>query len=132
MENQKSSFNKKYHQIIFGIKTKIIKILKKKQNHHCGIVTQKCPSILLLLINHVCFSICLQLEHNKTYENEIEERFRMKIFHENRGKIAQHNQLYAQKKVSFKLGLNKYADLLHTEFKDTMNGFNHSMHKLLR
>lgn len=65
-----------------------------------------------------------QLEHSKTYDDPMEERFRQKIFLENKRKIAQHNQLYEQGKVSYKLGLNKYADLLHQEFVATMNGFN--------
>lgn len=56
----------------------------------------------------------------------MEERFRQKIFFENKRKIAQHNQLYELGKVSFKLGLNKYADLLPQEFVATMNGFNSS------
>lgn len=73
-----------------------------------------------------------KLEHRKNYGNEVEERFRMKIFNENRHKIAKHNQLFAQGKVSYKLGLNKYADMLHHEFKETMNGYNYTMHKLMR
>lgn len=56
----------------------------------------------------------------------MEERFRQKIFLENKRKIAQHNQQYEMGKVSFKLGLNKYADLLHQEFIATMNGYNRS------
>lgn len=63
-------------------------------------------------------------QHSKTYENEVEERFRMKIFLENRHKIAIHNQKYAKNEVTYKLGLNKYADLLHHEFINTLNGFN--------
>ena len=56
----------------------------------------------------------------------------MKIFNENRHKIAKHNQLYAQGKVTYKLGLNKYADMLHHEFKETMNGYNHTLRQLMR
>lgn len=56
----------------------------------------------------------------------------MKIFHDNRLKIAKHNQLYASGKVSFKMGLNKYADLLHHEFRQTLNGFNNSINNMIR
>lgn len=56
----------------------------------------------------------------------MEERFRQKIFLENKRKIAEHNQQYELGKVTYKLGLNKYADLLHQEFVATMNGFNRS------
>lgn len=66
----------------------------------------------------------MQLEHKKVYENEVEERFRMKIFAENKHKVAKHNQRYERGEVSFKLSTNKYADMLHHEFVQTMNGFN--------
>jgi len=49
----------------------------------------------------------------------------MKIFMDNKNKIAKHNQNYANGKVTFKLGINKYADLLHHEFLN-LNGFNKS------
>jgi cathepsin L len=70
-----------------------------------------------------------KLQHNKTYSNDIEEKFRMKIFMENRHKIAQHNQLYSKKQVSYKLGVNKYSDLLPHEFVATLNGFNYKQYK---
>lgn len=73
-----------------------------------------------------------KLEHKKTYDDELTERFRFKIYMENRHKIAKHNQLHAAGKVSYKLGLNKYGDMLHTEFVQTMNGFNNTLRKLLR
>lgn len=65
-----------------------------------------------------------KLEHKKVYDNEIEEKFRMKIFAENKHKVAKHNQRYQRGEVSFKLSTNKYADMLHHEFVHTMNGFN--------
>jgi len=74
----------------------------------------------------------MQLEHRKNYLDETEERFRLKIFNENKHKIAKHNQRYAEGKVSFKLAVNKYADMLHHEFRALMNGFNYTLHKELR
>ncbi|XP_018577098.1 cathepsin L [Anoplophora glabripennis] len=65
-----------------------------------------------------------KITHKKQYESEIEERFRMKIFMENAHKVAKHNKLYALGHVSYKLGINKYADMLHHEFIHTLNGFN--------
>lgn len=65
-----------------------------------------------------------KLTHRKQYESETEERFRMKIFMENRHKIAKHNQRYEMGLVSYKLSENKYADMLHHEFTRTLNGFN--------
>lgn len=65
--------------------------------------------------------------HRKQYESETEEKFRMKIFMENAHKVAKHNKLYAQGLVPFKLGINKYSDMLHHEFVHTLNGFNKSV-----
>ncbi|XP_037031997.1 procathepsin L-like isoform X1 [Bradysia coprophila] len=73
-----------------------------------------------------------KLEHSKKYDDPMEERFRQKIFLESKRKIAQHNQLYEMGKVTYKLGLNKYADLLHQEFVSTMNGFNRSTSNLYK
>jgi len=70
--------------------------------------------------------------HNKQYHSETEERFRMKIFMDNSHKIAKHNKLYEQGLVSFKLGLNKYADLLHHEFVNTLNGFNRTKNGIFK
>jgi len=58
--------------------------------------------------------------HSKAYENEIEERFRMKIYLENRQRIAKHNK---DPEHGFKLKMNKYGDLLPHEFKSIMNGY---------
>lgn len=69
------------------------------------------------------------MEHNKTYESELEDKFRMKIYAENKHKIAKHNQRYKQGQASFRLKQNKYGDLLHHEFVHIMNGFNRTSHK---
>lgn len=53
------------------------------------------------------------MEHNKVYKNDIEERFRMKIFMDNKHKIAKHNGNYEMKKVSYKLKMNKYGDMVN-------------------
>lgn len=66
-------------------------------------------------------------EHKKTYESETEENFRLKIFMDNKHKIAKHNQEFEAGSVSYKLKLNKYADLLHHEFVRTLNGFNRTV-----
>ncbi|XP_068987422.1 cathepsin L [Bombus flavifrons] len=73
-----------------------------------------------------------KMEHNKIYKNDIEERFRMKIFMDNKHKIAKHNGNYEMKKVSYKLKMNKYGDMLHHEFVNTLNGFNKSINTQLR
>jgi len=62
--------------------------------------------------------------HNKKYSDAGEEKMRYKIYLENRHKIAKHNTRYHMKDVTYRLDLNKYADMLHTEFVRTLNGYN--------
>ncbi|NP_001037464.2 cathepsin L [Bombyx mandarina] len=65
-----------------------------------------------------------KLQHRLNYESEVEDNFRMKIYAEHKHIIAKHNQKYEMGLVSYKLGMNKYGDMLHHEFVKTMNGFN--------
>ncbi|XP_046398584.1 procathepsin L [Ischnura elegans] len=65
-----------------------------------------------------------KLEHKKAYPNDIEEKFRMKIFMENKRKIAKHNSNYEKGLVNYKLALNQFGDLLSHEFRGLVNGFN--------
>ncbi|XP_042876581.1 procathepsin L-like [Penaeus japonicus] len=75
------------------------------------------------------FSVVLEeweafkLEHGKKYETDVEESFRMKIFTENKHKIANHNKGFSLGHHTYKLKMNKYGDMLHHEFVSTMNGF---------
>lgn len=71
----------------------------------------------------------LQAEHSKNYRDVHEDKMRFEIFKDNKHKIARHNQRYEEGKVTYKLGLNKYADLLHHEFVGKMNGFNKTAFK---
>lgn len=57
-----------------------------------------------------------QLEHGKKYTNKVEDAFRMKIFTENKHKIASHNKLYATGQKGYKLKMNKYGDMVSTCF----------------
>merc|ERR1719167_1299854 len=47
----------------------------------------------------------------------------MKIFTENKHKIASHNKGFSSGHHTYKLRMNKYGDMLHHEFVATMNGF---------
>ncbi|PNF20196.1 Cathepsin L [Cryptotermes secundus] len=69
-----------------------------------------------------------KLEHGKKYKSETEDKFRMKIYMENKHKIAKHNAAFELGHKKFKLAMNKYGDMLLHEFTQTMNGFNR-MHK---
>lgn len=73
-----------------------------------------------------------KMEHGKSYKSDVEERFRMKIYMDNKHKIAEHNANYEMNKVSYKLKMNKYGDMLHHEFINTLNGFNKSVNTMLR
>ena len=64
-----------------------------------------------------------KLEYGKTYSSEEEEIKRMDAFMENSFKIAKHNQLFHQGKVSFTLALNKFADMSLKEFSSVMKGY---------
>uniref|UniRef100_A0A023GMW4 Putative cysteine protease n=1 Tax=Amblyomma triste TaxID=251400 RepID=A0A023GMW4_AMBTT len=61
--------------------------------------------------------------HKKTYKSNVEELLRFKIFTENSLFIAKHNVKYAKGLVSYKLGINQFADLLPHEFVKMMNGY---------
>ena len=65
-------------------------------------------------------------QHNKVYPSEAEEKFRMKIYLENRHKISKHNLRAANGVKSYTLGMNEYGDLLHHEFVRIMNGWKNS------
>ncbi|BES99537.1 cathepsin [Nesidiocoris tenuis] len=63
-----------------------------------------------------------KIDHNKNYSSEIEERFRMKIFMENKRKIARHNVQYEKGLTKFKMAVNHLTDMLPHEFAK-YNGF---------
>jgi len=65
--------------------------------------------------------------HQKDYRSEEENRFRMKIFMENKQRIAKHNTRYLQGHHSYKLEMNHYGDLLPSEFGKIMNGYRHDL-----
>ncbi|XP_046977842.1 cathepsin L-like [Vanessa cardui] len=66
-----------------------------------------------------------KLRHKKSYEDQTEDKFRMKIFAENKLYIEKHNRRFESGQETYRLGVNKYADMLHHEFV-TMNEFNSS------
>ncbi|XP_011869904.1 PREDICTED: cathepsin L [Vollenhovia emeryi] len=68
-----------------------------------------------------------KMHHKKAYKSPLEEGYRMKIFLDNKRKVAEHNRKYEMNQVTYKLGINKYGDMLHHEFVSTMNGFNKSL-----
>jgi len=69
--------------------------------------------------------------HRKSYNSTEEEKFRMKIYMENKQRIAKHNTRYYQGHHNYKLEMNHYGDLLPHEFSGIMNGYRHDL-KLLQ
>lgn len=53
----------------------------------------------------------LKSAHNKAY-NEFEDKFRMKVYLENRHKIAKHNARFEKGEASFKMEMNHFGDLV--------------------
>jgi len=70
--------------------------------------------------------------HGKNYSGVTEEKFRFKIFMENKARIARHNQRAHSGEKSYFLKMNHYGDLLHHEFTGAMNGYDFAAKKLLR
>jgi cathepsin L len=62
--------------------------------------------------------------HDKVYETFEEEQRRFTYFMDNHEKVTQHN---ADGTKSYSLKLNKYADMEHKEFVQTMNGFKRNL-----
>jgi len=71
-----------------------------------------------------------KLKFNKLYE-EVEDKFRMKVFMENKQKIARHNQLFERKQKTYSLDINQYGDMLHHEFVSHVNGFKRNYNESL-
>ncbi|XP_065576417.1 procathepsin L-like [Artemia franciscana] len=61
--------------------------------------------------------------YKKEYPSQLEEEYRMKIFFENKHKIAKHNILYDKGEKSYQVAMNQFGDLHHCEFKCIMMGY---------
>jgi len=70
-------------------------------------------------------------EHGRRYVvGSQEEMFRMKIWMDNKIKIEKHNKLFHEGKSTFTMAVNKFSDLLNTEFVAQMNGLRVDMDKV--
>ncbi|QQP56537.1 Cathepsin L1, partial [Caligus rogercresseyi] len=61
--------------------------------------------------------------HGKKYDSIDLESLRFKIFEENRLKVNEHNEEADKGIHSFRMGMNQFGDLLHSEFLDMYNGY---------
>merc|ERR1712096_259335 len=62
-------------------------------------------------------------ETDEEYVWCIEQKFRMKIWMENKAKIEKHNRHAFKGAHSYHLAMNEWGDLLHHEFVATVNGY---------
>ena len=53
-----------------------------------------------------------KLFHAKNYSSPVEDKFRLKIFMENKAKVAKHNALYHKGEKSYSMKINSFADLV--------------------
>ena len=56
-------------------------------------------------------------QHGRNYTDPTEDKFRLKIYMENKVKVESHNRLANLGQKSYFQKLNKYSDLLPSEFK---------------
>nr|ABM55486.1 digestive cysteine protease intestain [Leptinotarsa decemlineata] len=66
--------------------------------------------------------IAFKQTHGKTYKNLLEERTRFGIFQRNLIKIKEHNARCDKGEETYLLGVTRFADLTHEEFKDILKG----------
>ncbi|KAJ9584365.1 hypothetical protein L9F63_021292, partial [Diploptera punctata] len=81
-----------------------------------------CYCVSLTEVLHAEWAL-FKLKYGKHYESKAEEEFRMRIFLENKEKIAKHNAEYELGLHTYTLGINRFADQLHHEISGKMNGF---------
>ena len=54
------------------------------------------------------------MKHGKSYGNQSDKSYRLEVFSKNMSKVQKHSN---NTKATYKLGLNKFADLTSQEFK---------------
>lgn len=70
-----------------------------------------------------------KLRYNKTYIHRDQERVAMKIFAQNKYKIALHNQRYERGLETFRMGTNRFSDMTLKQFSRVMNGYRRTRDK---
>ncbi|KAG5870088.1 hypothetical protein JTB14_015187 [Gonioctena quinquepunctata] len=61
-----------------------------------------------------------KLKYSRNYENLAEEKQRFAIFNSNLLRIKEHNEKYENGLSSYKMGVNRFADLTPKEFKERL------------
>lgn len=97
-----------------------------------------CSFYVLSTVNAVSFTDLVaeewelfKTQFSKAYNSEIEEKFRLKVFMDNKHKIAAHNKRFRNGEESYELEMNHFGDLLHHEFVKKMNGYKHNLRRVM-
>ncbi|XP_065222909.1 procathepsin L [Planococcus citri] len=97
-----------------------------------------CSFYVLCTVNAVSFTDLVaeewdlfKTQFSKAYNSEIEDKFRLKVFMDNKHKIANHNKRFRNGEVSFEMEMNHFGDLLHHEFVKTVNGYKHNLRRVM-
>ncbi|KAG5864369.1 hypothetical protein JTB14_027096 [Gonioctena quinquepunctata] len=61
-----------------------------------------------------------KLKYSRNYQNLVEEKQRFEIFNSNLLRIKEHNEKYENGLSSYKMGVNRFADLTLEEFKERL------------
>ncbi|KAE8573144.1 procathepsin L [Halyomorpha halys] len=64
-----------------------------------------------------------KIKYGKSYATKEEDQLRKNIYFDNKHRIAKHNDLHANGIKTYKLGVNKFADMTATEFSKFMKGY---------
>jgi len=62
-------------------------------------------------------------KHSKSYETDIEDRTRFRIFYTNYLKIENHNREFEAGRKTYQMAMNHFGDLTHEEFHSQMKCF---------
>jgi len=82
------------------------------------------PGSRATLNNYAYYSIWRDFKktHNKSYETSEEESARFHIFVDNHRKIDSHNNEFRAGRKSYQVGMNKFGDMTHEEFRSHLGG----------
>ncbi|CAG9857256.1 unnamed protein product [Phyllotreta striolata] len=61
-----------------------------------------------------------KLDYNKTYNDDMDEFSRYKVFRKNMARVEEHNERYKQGLVTWTIGINKFSDLTEEEYQEAV------------
>lgn len=84
--------------------------------------------LFTFLNSFVCFDLkeewsLFKKTYSKKYSSLAEEKYRLKVYLDNKRHIEEHQARAAKNLHSFTLGMNRFGDLTLSEFNKLMNGY---------